>query len=68
MGEEDKSTKKVYQLVGFGVGITVQVVAGALIGYYLDQKLNTQPWLLLMGTVGGFFLSLRTLFRTLKRL
>ena len=68
MGEEDKSTKKAYQLVGFGVGITAQVVTGALVGYYLDQKLNTQPWLLLIGTVGSFFLSLRILFRTLKRL
>jgi F0F1-type ATP synthase assembly protein I len=65
--EEDKSIKKAYQLGALGVGIAAQVVAGALIGYYLDRKFHTQPGLMLLGTVGCFFYALRTLFRALKR-
>lgn len=67
MDEEGRSLAKGYQLAGLGVGMAVQVVAGALAGYYLDQKCQTEPWLLLLGTLGGFVLGLRTLFRALKR-
>ena len=67
MDEEDKSIKKAYQLAGLGIVIAVQAVAGALVGYLLDQKLHTQPWLLLLGTVGSFLLGLRALFSALKK-
>lgn len=66
--EEKKSLKKAYQLGALGLGIAAQVVAGALIGYYLDRKLHTQPLCMLLGTVGCFIYALRTLFRALNRL
>ena len=43
--------------VGMEMGLTVLVLA--LAGWWLDQKLGTQPWLLiigvLMGTIGGIY-------------
>lgn len=33
--------------------MVVSVVLGALLGRYLDQKCDTEPWLLLTGSVMG---------------
>ncbi len=68
MNEGKNSIKKGAQLIALGFELAAPVIAGALGGYYLDQKLNSQPWFILLGTIGGFFCGLRTLFRILKRL
>jgi F0F1-type ATP synthase assembly protein I len=68
VNEGKNSVKKSAQLIALGFELAAPVVAGALGGYYLDRKLNSQPWFILLGTIGGFFYGLRTLFRVLKRL
>ena len=54
----------VYGAVGFQ--LAGAVVFGLLSGHYLDGKLNTSPWLavigLILGAAGGFY----NLFRILK--
>jgi F0F1-type ATP synthase assembly protein I len=66
--EEKNSIKKGAKLIALGFELAAPVVVGALVGYYLDRKLNSQPWLILLGTMGGFLYGLRTLFSILKRL
>ncbi len=68
MDEGKNSAKKGAQLIALGFELAAPVIVGALGGYYLDRKLNSQPWFILLGTIGGFFYGLRTLFRVLKRL
>jgi ATP synthase protein I len=43
------------------------VVIGGAIGYFLDQKLHTGPWLLLAFGLLGFAGGLRELLRRLSR-
>jgi len=37
--------------LGFQFGLTV--LLGALLGYYLDRRWGTSPWLMLVGTLAG---------------
>ncbi len=52
-----------YGAVGFQ--LATMVVAGLLLGDWVDDKLGTSPWLalvgLLVGSVGGFFNLIRIL-------
>jgi ATP synthase protein I len=51
------------------VGMTfVAATAGATVGgYFLDQWLETSPWLTLIGLVVGVAAGFRDLFRSIKR-
>ena len=40
---------------------------GAL-GWWLDGRLSTQPLLIILGVLGGFFLGLYNLFKVVKKL
>ena len=48
-----------------GVQLAASVVAGLFFGNYLDKKLNTLPWLtvigLVLGSAGGFYNLVRIL-------
>jgi F0F1-type ATP synthase assembly protein I len=44
------------------------VVVGIFAGYFLDRRLNTQPWLMMLGVMAGFLYGLKTLFTMLKRM
>jgi F0F1-type ATP synthase assembly protein I len=68
VNEGKNSVKKGAQLIALGFELAAPVIAGALGGYYLDRKLGSEPWFILLGTLGGFFCGLITLFRILKRL
>ena len=48
--------------MAFSVGI------GALIGFYLDRKFETQPWLLLVFVGFGIAAAFRNLHLTYKKL
>jgi len=37
--------------LGFQFGLTI--LLGALLGYYLDRRWGTSPWLVLAGTLSG---------------
>jgi len=52
---QEKNNKKIYS-GWFGLGIEFCAVVGLFcyIGYKLDEKFNTSPWLLLTGFFIGF--------------
>jgi F0F1-type ATP synthase assembly protein I len=68
VNEEKNAIRKSAKLIALGFELAAPVVVGALGGYYLDSKLNSLPWLMLLGTIGGFLCGLRTLFNILKKL
>jgi ATP synthase protein I len=55
-----------YSTVGLEMGLSV--VAGAIVGYYLDKWLHTDPWLLIVFLIFGVIAGFRSLYRALKRL
>ena len=55
-----------YSTLGLEMGLSVAV--GAIIGYYLDKWLHTDPWLLIVFLIFGVIAGYRSLYRALKRL
>ncbi len=54
-----------YSTLGLEMGLSVAV--GAIIGYYLDKWLHTEPWLLIIFLIFGAIAGFRSLYRALKR-
>jgi ATP synthase protein I len=50
-----------------GIEFSVSTVIGLLGGKWIDGKLGTQPWLMLVGLVLGVTAGLRSLLRTARR-
>ena len=54
---EDSRSKvpgDVYRLAGVGVQFAATIGVFALLGWWLDRKLGTSPWLLVVGVFLGF--------------
>src|SRR5205814_4645770 len=51
--------------VGLEMGISVGI--GLLVGYYMDQWLGTQPWLMLTWLLFGLVAGFRGVFRAVAR-
>jgi ATP synthase protein I len=55
-----------YSTLGLEMGLSVAV--GAIIGYYLDKWLHTEPWLVIVFLIFGAIAGFRSLYRALKRM
>jgi ATP synthase protein I len=67
-GDKGKIFRQIasYSTLGLEMGLSVAV--GAIIGYYLDKWLRTEPWLLIVFLIFGAISGFRSLYRALKRL
>ncbi len=54
--------------LGLGTTLAATVLAGVGAGYWLDEKLGTQPWFLLVGGTLGVGASLTYFFRMVSSL
>jgi F0F1-type ATP synthase assembly protein I len=52
--EQKNLITKIVELWILGFELVAPVVVTALVGYYLDCRLNSTPWLMLLGTAGVF--------------
>ncbi len=50
-----------------GIELGLSVIIGLLIGYFLDQKLGTTPWLMLLMLGFGLVAGFRGVLRAVKR-
>lgn len=50
-----------------GIEMAVSVAVGGFIGYWLDSKLGTEPWLFLFWLICGVFAGFRSLIRMSKQ-
>ena len=67
---EDK-TKLIKQVASYstlGLEMGLSVAGGAVIGYYIDKWLNTEPWFLIILIMFGAAAGFRRLYRVAKRL
>jgi F0F1-type ATP synthase assembly protein I len=55
------------RFIATGSEFALTVVAGVAVGYYADQYLGTEPWLMLVFTIAGFYGALRRLLWALKK-
>lgn len=54
-------------MAGMGLEFVATVGAMGLLGWYLDRRWLTSPWLLVAGVVVGFAAGLMTLIRTARK-
>jgi len=70
MDPNGRSSRSILNLLTVGTGLVACIVTGYLLGSYLDRKLGTSPWLVmvgvLLGTAAGFVGLFRTVSRNLK--
>jgi ATP synthase protein I len=67
---EDK-TKLIKQVASYstlGLEMGLSVAVGAVIGYYIDKWLKTEPWFLIVFLLFGVVAGFRSLYRAAKRL
>ena len=50
-----------------GIEVVLSVAAGLLGGSWLDKKLGTAPWLMLIGLAYGLAAASRAIYRALKQ-
>jgi ATP synthase protein I len=62
-----KQLNALARLASVGIEFSVSTVIGLLGGKWIDGKLGTQPWLMLVGLVLGVTAGLRSLLRTARR-
>jgi len=51
-----------------GVAVASSVIGGTLLGYWLDERFGTEPWLLVAGVIIGTFGAFTWLYRLTSQL
>ena len=63
----DKETGKTVRELGYfaslGLSVALAIFIGLGIGYWLDQKFGTQPWLLFVGLAFGIAAGFSNIYR-----
>ena len=69
-GSEPGQERSPWAYLGLGFELAAPPLIGVFVGYYLDRRLATTPWLLiagaLLGIVAGFYSFFRTVMQSGK--
>ncbi len=65
--QSGKLLKATARLASVGIELSISTVLGALGGRWLDGKLGTTPWLMIVGLILGVAAGFRSLIRTAQR-
>lgn len=49
--------------LGLGSFLAISIAGGLLLGFWLDKKLGTEPWLMLVGIILGFIIGFYHFFK-----
>jgi len=67
----DKETKKMFKTLGYistvGLSMALSIALGAGIGYYLDKRFGTTPWLFFVFFGFGIAAAFRNLYIMYKK-
>lgn len=66
-GKDGKKYKDLLEIGTVGLEMGLSVVIGVLIGKWLDEKLGTYPWMLILWLVFGFIAGIRSVVRGVNR-
>lgn len=68
----DDETKKTFRTLSFvstiGLVMALSICLGAFIGFFLDKKMGTGPWLFFLFLIFGIIAAFKNLFTMLKKL
>ncbi len=67
MTEKKSGIMKYMKYSVIGIEMAASVVVGGLIGYWLDTKLGTDPWMFIIWLICGLFAGFRSLYRISKQ-
>ena len=67
MGSDGGGSHGNLELMSVGFVLVTCVVLGYLVGDYVDVKIETQPWGVVTGVIGGTGVGFLNLFRTVTR-
>ncbi len=67
----DEDLKQTIKTLGYfsaiGITMALSIALGALLGYYLDKKFGTQPWLSIIFLGFGIIAAFRNLYIMYKK-
>lgn len=67
----DPETKKLFRTLSYvstvGLAMALSIGIGAVVGYYLDSKFGTEPWLFFVFLGFGIVAAFRNLYRMYKK-
>lgn len=67
----ENDTKKTIRTLGYlsttGMAMGLSIAIGALAGYYLDKKFNTDPWLFFVFLLFGIIAAYRNLIFMVRK-
>lgn len=70
--KQDSTSKQVHSAINdgwmHGGSFFSSIVAGTLLGYFLDMWLGTEPWLVVTGVVVGSYAGFMRMWDYMKRL
>ena len=62
-----KLVKSLYYLSTVGLAMALSISIGALLGYWLDKKFHTEPWLFFVFLALGIAAAFRNLYVMVKK-
>ncbi len=69
--DENKNLRSLGNYLGLGMQLAATVGVMVLLGYWLDNKFNTSPWLIIifsfLGILSGLYNFLRTVIQPPKK-
>ncbi len=67
----EPETKKLFRTLSYistvGLAMALSIGIGAVVGYYLDSKFDTEPWLFFVFLGFGIVAAFRNLYRMYKK-
>ena len=67
----EPETKKLFRTLSYistvGLAMALSIGIGAVVGYYLDSKFDTEPWLFFLFLGFGIVAAFRNLYRMYKK-
>lgn len=60
--------REIAPLMNIGLQMVLPVLIFIALGYWLDEKFATKPWLLITGAVFGIVVSIKSLMDVMKKL
>jgi len=67
----EPETKKLFRTLSYvstvGLAMALSIGIGAIVGYYLDSRFNTEPWLFFLFLGFGIVAAFRNLYRMYKK-
>ena len=67
MADKKRGMMRYMKYSVIGIELAASIVVGGLIGYWLDQKLGTEPWMFIFWLLCGIAAGFRSLYRMSKQ-